>query len=304
MAGDGSNCGTCGTCRIVRRIAVRRLLRFRLGGFRRPLRSVAARLVGLRGSRRLQRAVGSRHERELRRERGPQSGPAAGRSLGLRLSDRRQLRAKRFLREPDLTIDDTCTSAPRIRKQYFATAAIFQSRRVRRIPVGRGLRLSARHLLSDDQPATNPQRNRLRHRRLLRDRLLRGLRRGRTGPRRSTASSWTRPTCSSFYLRRNFENGGDGRLWGGATGNGDGLLGVDLWVPLGQGFCPGKPDQLHDPQAGHAATSAQPRESWGLVVQLVWYPGQNARCQQQNPYRPMFNVADNSLFMVDRLINH
>ena len=37
-----------------------------------------------------------------------------------------------------------------------------------------------------------------------------------------------------LYLRRNFENGGDGRLWGGVTGNGDGLLGVDLWVPLGK----------------------------------------------------------------------
>jgi hypothetical protein len=47
--------------------------------------------------------------------------------------------------------------------------------------------------------------------------------------------------------------------------------------------------------------SAQTHESWGLVIQLVWYPGQNAKCQQKNPYRPIFNVADNSLFMVDRL---
>ena len=39
-----------------------------------------------------------------------------------------------------------------------------------------------------------------------------------------------------LFVRRNFENGGDGRLWAGATGNGDGLFGADLWVPLGQGF--------------------------------------------------------------------
>ncbi len=38
------------------------------------------------------------------------------------------------------------------------------------------------------------------------------------------------------FVRRNFENGGDGRIWGGVTGNGDGLLGADLWVPLGRGF--------------------------------------------------------------------
>jgi hypothetical protein len=47
--------------------------------------------------------------------------------------------------------------------------------------------------------------------------------------------------------------------------------------------------------------TAQARESWGLVMQLVWYPGLNAKCQQRNPYRPLFNVADNSLFMVDRM---
>jgi hypothetical protein len=102
-----------------------------------------------------------------------------------------------------------------------------------------------------------------------------------------------------FYVRRNFENGGDGRLWFGATGNGDGLLGVDLWVPLGKSFALENRINYMIPKGGQ--DTAQPRESWGLVIQLVWYPGQNARCQQQNPYRPMFNVADNSLFMVDRL---
>ena len=52
---------------------------------------------------------------------------------------------------------------------------------------------------------------------------------------------------------------------------------------------------------GNRDTSSQERESWGFVIQLVWYPGQNAKCQMQNPYRALFNVADNSLFMVDRL---
>jgi len=102
------------------------------------------------------------------------------------------------------------------------------------------------------------------------------------------------------YLRRNFENGGDGRIWGGATGRGDGLLGVDLWVPLGRGFALENRINYMIPKEGRGDV-ARTRESWGLVAQLVWYPGQNAKCQQQNPYRPIFNVADNSLFMVDRL---
>jgi hypothetical protein len=106
-----------------------------------------------------------------------------------------------------------------------------------------------------------------------------------------------------FFFRHNFENGGDGRVWGGATGNGDGLLGVDLWVPLGKGFALENRINYMIPGRGtHGTTDpSQVRESWGMVAQLVWYPGMNARCQQQNPYRPMFNVADNSLFMVDRL---
>jgi hypothetical protein len=103
-----------------------------------------------------------------------------------------------------------------------------------------------------------------------------------------------------LFVRRNFENGGDGRLWAGATGNGDGLLGADLWVPLGQGFALENRINYMLPKQGRGGT-AETRESWGLLVQLVWYPGQNAKCQQKNPYRPIFNVADNSLFMVDRL---
>jgi hypothetical protein len=35
-------------------------------------------------------------------------------------------------------------------------------------------------------------------------------------------------------------------------------------------------------------------------MQLVWYPGRTALCQQHNPYRPLFKTADNSLFMVER----
>jgi hypothetical protein len=35
-------------------------------------------------------------------------------------------------------------------------------------------------------------------------------------------------------------------------------------------------------------------------MQLVWYPGRTALCQQRNPYRPLFKMADNSLFMVER----
>ncbi len=102
------------------------------------------------------------------------------------------------------------------------------------------------------------------------------------------------------YVRRNFENGGDGRIWGGVSGNGDGLLGADVWVPLGRSFALENRVNYLIPKQGKGELG-QTRESWGLMMQLVWYPGRMALCQHKNPFRPMFNVADNSLFMVDRL---
>ncbi len=105
----------------------------------------------------------------------------------------------------------------------------------------------------------------------------------------------------ALYLRRNFENGGDGRFWGGATGRGDGLIGADLWVPLGRGFALQNVINYKIPREGRAGGVAHADESWGLTIQLIWYPGQSALCQRGNPYRPLMKVSDNSLFMVDEV---
>jgi len=108
----------------------------------------------------------------------------------------------------------------------------------------------------------------------------------------------------TMYYRRQFEQGGNGRLFAGATAHGDGLLGADLWVPLGRGFAVENRVTYLIPNGkitGQRDNPSQQRESWGLVLQLVWYPGQNALCQRENPYRAMFGVADNSTFMVDSL---
>jgi hypothetical protein len=102
----------------------------------------------------------------------------------------------------------------------------------------------------------------------------------------------------ALYIRRNFENCGTGRIWGGASGRGDGLLGFDLWFPLGSSLAIENRGTYLIPKGSGA--EARGREAWGLVIQLVWYPGQNAKCQQQNPYRALFNVADDSLFMANR----
>ena len=100
------------------------------------------------------------------------------------------------------------------------------------------------------------------------------------------------------YYRRRFQHGGEGRFWAGFTGSGDGLLGADLLVPLGRSWAIQNSFNYLIPRQGRGA-NGQDEESWGLSIRLVRYMGQTARRGQQSPYRPLLNVADNSLFMFD-----
>jgi hypothetical protein len=108
------------------------------------------------------------------------------------------------------------------------------------------------------------------------------------------------------YFRRYFDNGGDGRIWGGMTGNGDGLLGADAWIPLGGSWALQNSFNFLIPKGGRgsaigqngALTGAQIREAWSVGINLVWYPGRSSNCISKSCYRPLLNVADNSLFMV------
>jgi hypothetical protein len=100
------------------------------------------------------------------------------------------------------------------------------------------------------------------------------------------------------YFRRHFQNGGDGRIWGGLTGMGDGLFGADAWVPLGGSWALQNTFNYLIPKQGRGDSGGQLNESWSLAVNLVWYPGRSTRCLGTSCYRPVLNVADNSLFMV------
>jgi hypothetical protein len=110
------------------------------------------------------------------------------------------------------------------------------------------------------------------------------------------------------YIRRYFDNGGDGRLFGGITGNGDGLFGADVWIPLGGSWALQNDFIYLIPKDGRgtavgnngAVVGGQVRESWGVALNLVWYPGRSARCVGESCYRPVLNVADNSQFLVNQ----
>jgi uncharacterized protein DUF6666 len=101
----------------------------------------------------------------------------------------------------------------------------------------------------------------------------------------------------AFYFRRQFVSGGQGRLFGGFTGHGQGLVGGDATLPLNPNWAlrsnfiyvtPGGNDTTTDPRFV--------RESWNVGISLVWTP-----CPRSigvpNYCRPLFNVADNGTFI-------
>jgi len=106
----------------------------------------------------------------------------------------------------------------------------------------------------------------------------------------------------AFFYRRHFSGGGNGRIWAGFTGGGDGLIGGDFHVPLGTGrWSLVNRFNYLAPRQG-TGQGGLTEESWGVSIQLLWYPGQPARLAERSRFRPLFDVADNTLFMVDRAV--
>ncbi len=102
----------------------------------------------------------------------------------------------------------------------------------------------------------------------------------------------------AFFYRRYFSNGGDGRIWAGLSADGDSVLGAEAQVPLGHGWALENRINYLLPRQGRGAVGMI-EESWNLSVRIVWYLGQPSRSALESPYRPLFNVADNTMFMTD-----
>lgn len=103
----------------------------------------------------------------------------------------------------------------------------------------------------------------------------------------------------SAFIRRYFSGGGQGRIWAGMTGGADILFGAELSVPLGTSWALENNFTFLLPRDS-ASSGGQSDESWAVGIQLVWYPGRSAYGVRQSPFYPLFNVADNSVFLVDR----
>lgn len=106
-----------------------------------------------------------------------------------------------------------------------------------------------------------------------------------------------------LFYRYTSDYGSQARFWGGLTGgfNGSsfGIMGADFRVPMSNradlvgGF------NYIIPNDG--GTTGTLQESWGLGMNLVWYFGRRKDGVHNTPFRPLFNVADNTVFMHEPL---
>ncbi len=103
----------------------------------------------------------------------------------------------------------------------------------------------------------------------------------------------------AFFYRRRLMHGGEGRLWGGFTGDSDTIFGGDLRVPLACDWDVVAAFNYLAPQDDQTA-DGQFAEAWNLGINLVWYVcPEGAFKAGGSRYRPLFNVADNGTLITN-----
>jgi len=105
----------------------------------------------------------------------------------------------------------------------------------------------------------------------------------------------------AFFYRRRLMNGGEGRLWGGVTGQSDGIFGGDVRVPIACDWdLVGAFNYLA--AEDDSTVDGQFPEAWNIGINLVWYVcPEGAIHAGRSRYRPLLNVADNGTLVVNTL---
>lgn len=123
-----------------------------------------------------------------------------------------------------------------------------------------------------------------------------------TGDLAAALEPWTPTDLYAFFYRHRFEGGLGAEARGsfGFSGSGDGYIGTDVHLPLGMNFALDTGFAYLIPrQSAGTAGGGHEQESWNIAITLVWQPGGMNGCGP-NYFRPLFNVADNGVFMFDR----
>jgi hypothetical protein len=102
------------------------------------------------------------------------------------------------------------------------------------------------------------------------------------------------------FYRLQFGDANELKVWGGGTGDGEGILGSLLRAPLSRLFAmegtftylvPGQTRSVDI--TGSGVTSNFSPAAWNVGLNLVYYPAGRSRRGLASPYRPLFEVADN-----------
>ncbi len=101
-----------------------------------------------------------------------------------------------------------------------------------------------------------------------------------------------------FYRYRAAGIGGEARFFGGFTGDSDGILGVDMRLPVAERWDLDGGFTYLVPEEG-TGNRGHEEESWNIGINLIYYPGCRTSCDGAY-YRPLFDVADNGTFFIDR----
>ena len=102
----------------------------------------------------------------------------------------------------------------------------------------------------------------------------------------------------SFFYRRDFGRGSEGRIWAGFTDNREGIFGGEFQAPLNDRWSVQTSFNYLIPEFEFAPQGVQ-EEAWNIGISLVWHRGCTARKGCQSPYRPMFSVANNGWMIID-----
>jgi hypothetical protein len=101
-----------------------------------------------------------------------------------------------------------------------------------------------------------------------------------------------------LFYRFHGKRGGEGRFYAGFTDDSDGILGSDMLLPVNDRWLVSTGFTYMIPDSRDGEDGAND-EGWNIHLGMVWQWGCRARKQFDNPYRPLFNVADNGYLIVD-----
>jgi len=103
---------------------------------------------------------------------------------------------------------------------------------------------------------------------------------------------------TAFY-RLHFGDANEARIWGGASGDGQGVIGTQIRAPMSRSlalegmFTYLMPNKSQTVELSPLTSVTYAPSDWNVAVNLVYYPAGRARRSLASPYRPLFDVADN-----------